>query len=84
MFSKLKFVTTTEAYEAKWDLWVDYQRRDSDGLLHANLRHLRADRAGIGLTVGECLIIGNEDADTACAEVVKIADDVLYLRLKAD
>ncbi len=84
MFSKLKFMTATEAPKAEWDLWVDYQRRDSDGLIHADMRHLRARHAGFALEVGVSLIVGNEDADSASAEVVQIVNDVIYLRIKAD
>ncbi|MFM8722685.1 MAG: hypothetical protein ACKOEJ_08235, partial [Acidimicrobiaceae bacterium] len=36
------------------------------------------------LEVGTNLIVGNEDADSAIAEVVEILDDVIYLRIKAD
>jgi hypothetical protein len=87
MFSKLEFVTATEAHKAEWDLWVDYQRRDSTGLIHADIRHLREKREGCAppaLEVGASLIVGNEDADSASAEVVQIVDDVIYLRIKAD
>jgi hypothetical protein len=87
MFSKLKPVNTTKAPNANWDLWVDYQRHDSNGFIHADVRHLRKkceDYAPPALDVGVNLIIGNEDADSACAEVVQVLDDVIYLRIKAD
>ena len=87
MFSKLEFVHTTEAHKADWDLWVDFQRRDSNGLIHADVRHLREKREGYAppaLAVGVSLIVGNEDADSAIAQVVQVLDDVIYLRIKAD
>ena len=87
MFSKLDFVTATEAHKADWDLWVDFQRRDSNGLIHADVRHLREKREGYAppaLAAGVSLIVGNEDADSANAEVVQVLDDVIYLRIKAD
>ena len=87
MFSKLESVHTTEAHKADWDLWVDFQRRDSNGLIHADVRHLREKREGYAppaLAVGVSLIVGNEDADSAIAQVVQVLDDVIYLRIKAD
>ena len=87
MFSKLEFVHTTEAHKADWDLWVDFQRRDSNGLIHADVRHLREKREGYAppaLAVGVSLIVGNEDANSAIAEVVEVLDDIIYLRIKAD
>ena len=87
MLSKLEFVHTTEAHKADWDLWVDFQRRDSNGLIHADVRHLREKREGYSppaLVVGVSLIVGNEDADSAIAEVVEVLDDVIYLKIKAD
>jgi hypothetical protein len=87
MFIKLGFVSATEAQKADWDLWVDFQRRDTHGLIHADVRHLREKCQSYeppALEVGAILIIGNEDADSASAEVVEIRDDVIYLRIKAD
>ncbi len=74
-------MTATDAPKAEWDLWVDFQRRDADGLVHADIRHLHA---GFALQVGASLIVGNEDADSASAEVVQIVNDVIYLRIIAD
>ena len=87
MVSNLKAVYTTEAHRADWDLWVDFQRRDSNGLIHADAHHLREKRGDYTppvLEVGTNLIVGNEDADSAIAEVVEVLDDVIYLRIKAD
>ncbi|MFM8503455.1 MAG: hypothetical protein ACKOBB_00215 [Acidimicrobiaceae bacterium] len=87
MLSKLEFVHTTEAHKSDLDLWVGFQRRDSSGLIHADVRHLREKREGYAppaLAVGVSLIVGNEDANSAIAEVVEVLDDVIYLRIKAD
>jgi hypothetical protein len=54
-----------------WDLWIDYHRRDGDGFTHASSKDLVA---GVDVTVGTVLTVGNEDADPAVAEVVSIDD----------
>jgi hypothetical protein len=59
-----------------WDLWVDYHRTDGAGLTHANARHLPPGRT---LTVGEYLVVGNEEADPAVAEVVSVDPDGILL-----
>ena len=64
-----------------WDLWIDYQRRDIDGLTHADLRHARA---GLVLKPGMRLIVGNEDADLADAEVVRIDNGIVFVQIIAD
>ena len=64
-----------------WDLWIDYQCRDSDGLTHADLRHARV---GIVLKPGMRLIVGNEDADLADAEVVRIDNGIVFVQIIAD
>ena len=62
-----------------WDLWVDYHRRDADGLTHGNVRNARP---GSTLTPGAHIIVGNEEADPAVAEVVRVDDDgVVLLRV---
>ena len=52
-----------------WDLWVDYHRTDGDRLTHANVRDVES---GIVLRVGDYVVVGNEEADPAVAEVVSI------------
>jgi hypothetical protein len=59
-----------------WDLWIDYHRRDVDGFTHASSKDLAA---GVGVTVGTTLTVGNEDADPAVAEVVSIDDEGVML-----
>ncbi len=61
---------------ALWDLWLDYHRRDADGLTHGNVRNARP---GVTLTAGAYIIVGNEEADSAVAEVVRIDDDGVVL-----
>ncbi len=64
---------------AKWDLWLDYHRRDADGLTHGNVRNARP---GATLVPGAYIVVGNEEADSAVAEVVRIDDDgVVLLRV---
>jgi hypothetical protein len=57
---------------ASWDLWLDYHRRDSDGLTHGNVRNARPEAE---LEPGRYLIVGNEEADSAVAEVVRVEDN---------
>ena len=55
----------------RWDLWVDYHRTDGAGLTHTNLRNAEP---GVVVDVGRYLIVGNEEADLAVAEVVEVDD----------
>lgn len=59
-----------------WDLWIDYHRRDADGLTHA---HRDDAEPGIELKPGAFIVVGNEEADYAAAEVVSIAPDGVVL-----
>lgn len=61
---------------ATWDLWLDYHRRDADGLTHGNVRNARP---GVVLVAGERIVVGNEDADVAMAEVARIDDNGVVL-----
>lgn len=63
-----------------WDLWVDYNRGDADGLVRTNARNVRP---GLVLKVGDVIAVGNEDADSAQAEVVEIGDQgVVVVRVR--
>lgn len=63
----------------KWHLWVDYQRTDGHGLTHANAADAEP---GTTLTPGEFVIVGNEDADPAVAEIVEVKEPgVVLLRV---
>ena len=55
-----------------WDLWIDFQRGDDDGLTYANVRNLRG---GLAVTVGDTIVVGKEDAEPGVAEVVELGDN---------
>ena len=57
-------------------LWIDYHRMDADGLTHGNLRNARP---GTQLVVGKYIVVGNEEADPAVAEVVQVGPNGLVL-----
>lgn len=54
-----------------WDLWIDFQSGDDRGLTRANTRNLRA---GLTVTVGDVIVVGNEDAEPGVGEVVELGD----------
>jgi hypothetical protein len=54
-----------------WDLWIDFQSGDDDGLTRANKRHLRD---GLSVQIGDTLIVGNEDAESGVGEIVEIGE----------
>jgi predicted RNA-binding protein with EMAP domain len=54
-----------------WDLWIDFQRADDEGLTRGNIRNLRT---GIQISVGDVIVVGNEDAEPGVAEVVELGD----------
>lgn len=60
----------------KWDLWVDYHRTDGAGLTHTNVRHAVS---GVTLRPGVFVVVGNEEADPAVAEVVSVDPDGVVL-----
>ncbi len=61
---------------APWDLWVDFHRVDADGLTHAHVDDLTA---GVESHTGDYLVVGDEDADPAVAQVVSVAADGVIL-----
>ncbi len=61
---------------ASWDLWLDYHRRDADGLTHGNVRNARA---GLAMVRGQHVVVGNEDAHPAVAENIRLQDDGVVL-----
>ncbi|CAB4669206.1 unannotated protein [freshwater metagenome] len=81
MLSKLKHMADASTSETPWDLWIDYQRRDDDGLTHGDIRHARV---GLVVKPGMNLVVGNEDADLANAEVVRVVEGIVYLRFDSD
>ena len=54
-----------------WDLWIDFQRADDEGLTRGNIRNARP---GVALNVGNVIVVGNEDAESAVGEVVELGD----------
>lgn len=60
----------------KWDLWVDYHRTDGAGLTHTRLKDLERS---LDLHTGMFVVVGNEEADPAVAEVVAVEDDGVVL-----
>lgn len=60
----------------RWDLWLDYHRRDGAGLTHASVKDVESD---IVLVQGMVIIVGNEEADPAVAEVVSIDERGIVL-----
>lgn len=56
----------------KWDLWVDYMTTDEQGLTHTNVE---ACEPGVVLRPGTFLVVGDEDADLAVAEVVTVREE---------
>lgn len=60
----------------RWDLWIDYHRRDGAGLTHASTKDVEGD---VALTPGMFVVVGNEEADSAVAEVVSIDDRGIVL-----
>ena len=60
----------------EWQLWIDYQRCDGDGLTHASAKDAEPNTI---LSPGTFIIVGNEDADPAVAEVVSLDDRGIIL-----
>ena len=54
-----------------WDLWIDFQRGEDDGVTHANTRNLRE---GLVVKVGDVIVVGNEDAEAGVGEVVELGE----------
>jgi len=59
-----------------WDLCIDYHRRDGDGFTHGNVRNARSD---VELAPGRYVVVGNEEAGAAVAEVVRIEEKGVVL-----
>jgi hypothetical protein len=55
----------------EWDLWIDYHRTDGDGLTHGNVRDASE---GADIREGRYLVVGNEEAEAAVAQVVAIRE----------
>ena len=57
-------------------LWIDYHRTDAEGLTHGNVRNVAP---GTKLVVGDYILVGNEEADPAVAQVVQVGPNGLVL-----
>jgi hypothetical protein len=65
--------------DRRWDLWVDFHRVDADGLTHGSLKDASPD---VAVEAGRYLIVGDEDADPAVAQVVEVkTNGVVLLRV---
>lgn len=60
----------------RWDLWIDYHRRDGAGLTHASSNDVEGS---LVLVPGMFVVVGNEEADPAVAEVVSIDERGIVL-----
>jgi hypothetical protein len=64
-----------------WDLWIDFQAEDADGLTPALVEHARP---GVSLDAGTYVLVGNEHSDLAVARVVSVeSDGLVYARVLA-
>ncbi len=62
----------------RWDMWVDFGRV-YDGLTYGDLRDAEP---GVTVEPGRYLIVGDDDADPAAAQVVEVrADGVVLLKV---
>jgi hypothetical protein len=62
-----------------WDLWIDFQAEDGDGLTPALAEHARP---GINLEAGTYVLVGSDDSDVAVARVVSVeSDGLVYTRV---
>ncbi|MEO7556662.1 MAG: hypothetical protein ABIV94_08690 [Acidimicrobiales bacterium] len=58
-----------------WDMWVDFSRV-YDGMTYGDLRDATA---GVSVAAGRYLIVGDDDADPAVAQVIEVRDDGVVL-----
>lgn len=60
----------------EWDLWIDFHHEDVDGYTHASVKDVVGD---LLLRPGAHIVVGNEEADPAVAEVVAVEPDGVVL-----
>lgn len=58
-----------------WEMWVDFARV-YDGLTYGDLRDAEA---GVTVEQGRYLIVGDDDADPAVAQVIEVRPDGVVL-----
>jgi hypothetical protein len=62
-----------------WDLWIDFQAEDADGLTPALAEHARP---GVALDPGTYVVVGSEDSALAVARVVSVEPSgLVYTRV---
>lgn len=62
-----------------WDLWIDFQAEDEDGLTPALVEHARS---GVTVEAGHYLIVGSDDSELAVAKVVSVdTNGVVYAKV---
>ena len=62
----------------RWDMWVDFARV-YDGLTYGDLRDAES---GAVIEPGRYIVVGDDDADPAVAEVIEVrSDGVVRLRV---
>jgi hypothetical protein len=59
-----------------WDLWIDYQAIEQDGLTPTLARFAAP---GVAIEVGRYVVVGADDAQPAVAEIADIRDDGVVL-----
>ena len=55
-----------------WDLWIDFQAQDEDGLTPALVEHARP---GVEVEAGRYLLVGSDDSELAVARIVSVDPD---------
>ena len=62
-----------------WDLGIDFQAEDADGMTPALVEHARP---GTTLEAGTYVLVGSDDSELAVARVVSVeSDGVVYTRV---
>ena len=62
-----------------WDLWIDFQAQDADGLTPALMEHARP---GVTVEAGTYLLVGSDDSELAVARIVSVEPDgIVYTRV---
>jgi hypothetical protein len=62
-----------------WDLWIDFQAEDADGMTPALVEHARP---GTTLEAGTYVLVGSDDSELAVARVVSVEPDgLVYTRV---
>ena len=55
-----------------WDLWIDFQAQDEDGLTPALVEHARPD---VSVEAGRYLLVGSDDSELAVARIISVEPD---------